>query len=448
MLGILLGLTIIIVLAFLGWSIIWVAPIAAGVVALFGGLDLLTAYTGDYMGGFVGFAKTWFPIFMLGAIFGKLMEVTAMANSIAATISKWLGAKRAILAVVVACSVLTYGGVSLFVVVFAVYPLAVSLFREADISRQLLPGTIALGAFTYTMTAIPGTPQIQNLIPISYFNTNPTAAPAMGIVASLLMAGIGYAWLIYRENALRSKGRVFIEPEVSIQVSIEDEKTPDQREKLENGNSGQAVTQKNPNFWFSMAPLVAVVVALNVSKMAIVNALLIGILLILVLSATRYKTFIKAINEGANGSVTAIVNTSAAVGFGTVVKAVPGFAALSEFLLNIKGTPLISEAISVTALAGATGSASGGMGIALESLGQKYYELAIAQGLNIEHFHRVASIASGGLDTLPHNGAVLTLLAITGMSHRQSYFDIAMVSLVIPTISLIIVIGLASAGIV
>lgn len=447
MLGIFLGLIIIIVLAFLGWSIIWVAPIAAGVVALFGGLDLLTAYTGDYMSGFVGFAKAWFPIFMLGAIFGKLMEVTAMANSIASTISKWLGAKRAILAVVVACSVLTYGGVSLFVVVFAVYPLAVSLFREANISRQLLPGTIALGAFTYTMTAIPGTPQIQNLIPINYFHTSPASAPAMGIVAALLMASIGYTWLIYREKVLHSRGYVFIEPESSSRVKIEDEKALE-KSLGENIETAQEAMSKNPNFWLSMIPLVAVVVALNVSKLSIVNALLVGILLILVLSANRYKTFIKAINEGANGSVIAIVNTSAAVGFGTVVKAVPGFTALSAFLLNIKGTPLISEAISVTALAGATGSASGGMGIALESLGQKYYELAMSQGLNIEHFHRVASIASGGLDTLPHNGAVLTLLVITGMSHRQSYFDIAMVSLVIPTLSLITVIGLASIGIV
>lgn len=452
MLGILLGLTIIIVLAFLGWSIIWVAPIAAGVVALFGGLDLLSAYTGDYMSGFVGFAKTWFPIFMLGAIFGKLMEVTNMANAIAEAISKWLGAKRAILAVVVACSILTYGGVSLFVVVFAVYPLGVSLFRQANISRQLLPGAIALGAFTYTMTAIPGTPQIQNLIPISYFHTSPTAAPTMGIVAALIMAILGYYWLVYREGALRAKGLVFIEPEVKA-VQTEDEESLEKAssDKSSDKNSASAVKaieNRNPNFWFSMLPLVSVVVALNVAKLSIITALLIGIALILLFSISRYKTFIKAINEGASGSVLAIVNTSAAVGFGTVVKAVPGFAVLSDFLLNIKGSPLISEAISVTALAGATGSASGGMGIALESLGQKYYELAMAQGLNIEHFHRVAAIASGGLDTLPHNGAVLTLLVITGMSHKQSYFDIAMVSLVIPTISLIGVITLAEVGLV
>jgi H+/gluconate symporter-like permease len=145
MFGILLGLIVLMALAYLGWSIIWVAPIAAGVVALTGGLDLLDAYTDTYMGGFVGFARDWFPVFMLGAIFGKLMEDTGMAKSVAVALTKLIGTKRAILGVIVACAVLTYGGVSLFVVVFAVYPLALSLFREANISRRLMPAAVALG---------------------------------------------------------------------------------------------------------------------------------------------------------------------------------------------------------------------------------------------------------------------------------------------------------------
>ena len=173
MLGILLGLITLMVLAYLGWSIIWVAPVAAGIVALTGGLNLLDAYTGTYMSGFVDFAQSWFPVFMLGAIFGKLMEDTGMARSVAGALTKLIGTNRAILGVLVASAVLTYGGVSLFVVIFAVYPLALSLFREADISRRLLPPTVALGAFTFTMTALPGTPQIQNLIPIEYFRKAP-----------------------------------------------------------------------------------------------------------------------------------------------------------------------------------------------------------------------------------------------------------------------------------
>ena len=142
----------------------------------------------------------------------------------------------------------------------------------------------------------------------------------------------------------------------------------------------------------------------------------------------------------------AIINTSAAVGFGSVVKAVPGFAILTDMLLGIKGNPLISEAVAVNLLAGATGSASGGMGIALEALGSKYVELAATSGIPLEAFHRVASLSSGGLDTLPHNGAVLTLLAATQMTHKDSYIDIFMVACVIPIISVIAAIILASIG--
>ena len=212
MVGIILGLIILMGLAYIGWSIIWVAPIAAGVVAITGGLDLLDAYTNTYMGGFVDFAKDWFPVFMLGAIFGKFMEVTGMARSVAIAITKAIGAKRAILGVIFSAAVLTYGGVSLFVVVFAIYPLSLSLFKEADISRKLIPGTVALGAFTFTMTALPGTPQIQNLIPIKYFHTSAVAAPVMGGIATLIMAVSGYGYLRWREKVLRRKGEVYTEP--------------------------------------------------------------------------------------------------------------------------------------------------------------------------------------------------------------------------------------------
>lgn len=194
-------------------------------------------------------------------------------------------------------------------------------------------------------------------------------------------------------------------------------------------------------------PLITVLVTLNILKWDIIVSLISGIILILLLNIHKYKSFVQGINSGAIGSVTAIINTSAAVGFGSVVKAVPGFATLTNILLNIKGNPLISEAIAVNLLAGATGSASGGMGIALEALGEKYNELAAQTGISVEAFHKVASLASGGLDTLPHNGAVLTLLTITGMSHKDSYRDIFVVSLVIPIIALAAAIILAAMGI-
>lgn len=430
MLGIFIGLALLMFLAYRGYSIIWVAPLTAGVVALTGGLPLLEAYRETYMSGFVGFTQSWFPVFMLGAIFGHLMEYTGSARSIAEWLTKMLGAKRAILGVIVGCAVLTYGGISLFVVVFAMYPLAVALFREANISRKLIPGAIALGSFTFTMTAIPGTPQIQNLIPMKYYNTSPTAAPVMGIVAALFMFGLGYAYLVWREKKLKEKGEVFTEPKVK-------------KEKKEDAYI------KLPHPLIAILPLLTVILTLNLEKLQwdIVVALIAGIILSMLTNIKLYKGFTTTISGGAVGSITAIINTSAAVGFGTVVRAVPGFTKLTDFVLGIKGSPLISEAVAVNILAGATGSASGGMGIALAALGDKYYQIALDTGISPEAFHRVASLASGGLDTLPHNGAVLTLLAITGMTHKESYIDIFVTSLLLPLLSSIPAIILASFGI-
>ena len=370
MLGIFIGLALLMFLAYRGMSIIWIAPICAMVVALTGGLDLLPAYTDSYMTGFVGFAKSWFPVFMLGAVFGKVMDDSGAAKAVAHAVIKLIGTKFAVLAVVLACAVLTYGGVSLFVVVFAIYPLALALFREANITRKLIPGAIALGSFTFTMTAVPGSPQIQNLIPIQYFGTTPTAAPIMGIVGAIIMLGGGMAWLTYQEKKYKAAGVNYVEPDTK---------------------GAEIDTASLPNPWLSAVPLVLVIATLNFFKLNIIVALLIGIIAAVALNFRRLPELVKTMNAGAAGSVIAIINTSAAVGFGAVVRAVPGFQTLTDFVLGIKGNPLISEAVAVNILAGATGSASGGMGIALAALGEKYVELSVSSGIPLEAFHRIAS---------------------------------------------------------
>ncbi len=433
MLGIIIGLALLMYLAYRGMSIIWIAPICAVIVAVSGGLELLPAYSETYMGGLVGFAKSWFPAFLLGAIFGKVMDESGAARSVAYYITKIIGTKLAIVAVVVACGILTYGGVSLFVVVFAIYPLAVALFREANISRKLIPGAIALGSFTFTMTALPGSPQIQNLIPMPYFGTTPAAAPIMGIAGALVMFGGGILWLSYRQKKLTAAGEVFIELD----------------KKVDEINA-----QSLPNPLLSSIPLILVIVVLNVftkdlpAAQQVIPPLVTGIIAAILLNIKRLPKLVETINLGASGSVLAIINTSAAVGFGAVVRAVPGFETLTNFVLGIPGNPLISEAVAVNILAGATGSASGGMGIALAALGEKYMQLATSTGISPEAFHRIASMSSGGLDTLPHNGAVLTLLAVTAMTHKDSYKDIFMVGTVIPIVAVIVGIILASIGLV
>lgn len=439
--GIFLGLGLLMFLAYKGMSIIWVAPITALIVALTGGLDLVPAYTETYMTGFVGFAKNWFPAFLLGAIFGKIMDESGAAKAVALAVVNLIGKKYAILAVVLSCAVLTYGGVSLFVVVFAIYPLAVALFREANITRNLIPGAIALGSFTFTMTALPGSPQIQNIIPTRYFGTDAGAAPIIGIVGALIMLIGGMAWLIYRENYYNKKNIRFTELNKNVEF----------------------VSTNLPHWGLSLVPLLVVVLSLNAANIlgaenftnmlgrggfVIIEALIFGILTAVAIFWKRIPNIVGTVNAGAQGSIIAIINTSAAVGFGAVVRAVPGFATLTETVLGIGGNPLVSQAVAVNVLAGATGSASGGMGIALDALGATYVELAQSSGISLEAFHRIASISSGGLDTLPHNGAVLTLLAVTSLTHKDSYLDIFVVASLVPIIAVIVGVILGGLGIV
>ena len=428
MLSILIGLVMLMTLAYFNWSILWVAPLAAGVVALLSGLDVFDTYTGPYMEGLVGFVKSWFPIFLLGAVFGKLMEKTGAAKSVAKKVTQLIGKKRAVLGVLIAAAVLTYGGVSLFVVVFAIYPIALELFREANISRKLLVPTFALGAFTFTMTSAPGTPQIQNLIPMEYFGTTPMAAPVIGIVTTLIMAVGGYLWLAYRAKKLSAKGDVFTEP--TNQVPTE-----------------ETTDEKVPNWVLSLLPLLIVVVLLNVVKMEALWSLLIGVLSIMILNVKDYKQFIPSINDGSKGSVMAILNTSAAVGFGAVIAIVPAFEDITSWLLNVFDNPLVAEGLAVQIMAIITGSASGGMGIALGTLGDTFAELSQTTGISPEVFHRIAAVASGA-SIFPNNGALLTLVAVTGLSLRATYKDVFMVAFIIPTIALLVGIMMGAIGLV
>ncbi len=428
LIGIVIGLILLIWLAYKGHSIIWIAPVCAIVVAVLGGVNLLGAYLGDYMKGVADYVMAWFPVFFLGAVYGKIMDVTGSARSLANKLVKLIGSRFALLAVVLPCLLMTYGGISLFVVVFVIYPMGYAIYREADLPRTLLPGAIAFGAFGITMTAIPGTPQIQNIIPTTYYGTTAAAAPVMGLIAALMIGIPGYLYLDSRIRRARKNDLHFVEDPKYQQVEFDESAHPRWH-------------------WLSgMLPLILVVLVLNVlpgvlknagiaelnSTEAIVLALLAGIVCVMLMNLHQIKTLPRAINDGANSSLAAIMNTACAVGFGSVVKMVPGFALLKSAMLNMPGSVLFSEAVAVNVLAGATGSASGGLSIALEALGAQYLEKAAAIGLSPEYLHRIAALASGGLDTMPHNGAVLTLLAVSNCTHKESFWDMFVVAGIIP----------------
>lgn len=426
-LGILVGLALLMLFSMRGWSIFISAPICALLVALTSNMDLLGAYTGTFMEGTAAYIQAWFPTFMLGALFGKIMEDSGAAESLAKVIIKGIGKKRAILALIVSTSVLTYGGISLFVVVFAVYPLSLALFKEANLPKRLIPGCITTGAFSFTAIALPGSPQLQNIIPTRYFGTDPMAAPIMGLICAIVIFSLSVLYMNNRAKGAQLAGEGFVPG-------------PNDRRFLESNDEVKNI----PSPILSILPLITIIVLLNVIKLHIVVSLSAGIVIGLLLFFKYFETLKSTINTGVQNSMLAILNTAFAVGFGAVVKIAPGFAEIIAGLEKLSfGNPLIYEFVAVNALAGVTGSASGGLSIALEVLAQRLLET----GINPAILHRVASLSANGLDSLPHCGAVLTLFAICGLSHKDSYRDVFVCTILITIIGAVLAVILGTIGI-
>ncbi|MFC3441921.1 GntP family permease [Sphingobium rhizovicinum] len=451
-----LSLILLMIAAYRGMSVILMAPLLAMLaVLLTDPAAVPAAFSGLFMEKVASFLKLYFPVFLLGALFGKLVEISGFSRAIVTAVIGVVGASRAIPAIMIVTALLTYGGVSVFVAVFAVYPFAAEMFRRADIPKRLVPATIGLGAITFTMDALPGTPQIQNIIPTSFFGTTTWAAPVLGTIGSVCIAATGLTYLAWRRRVLMAAGEGYGAPETLVNK-------PEQHGEeariapliallplLVVGLGNLLLTLAIPH-WVpaqelmlalpGMAEPVAVKVAQMSALWAVEGALLLGIATILIFAfRTVAQRFAEGSKAAVGGALLAGMNTAVEYGFGAVIAALPGFLVVKEALRAIPN-PLLNEAITVTSLAGITGSASGGLSIALAAMADQFMAAGDAAGIPREVLHRVASMASGGMDSLPHNGAVITLLAVTGLTHRQAYKDIFALTL-IKTLTVFLVIA-------
>ncbi|NWN87538.1 MAG: GntP family permease [Micrococcaceae bacterium] len=509
LIGIFVSLALLITLAYRGVSIIIAAPIAALVAMITSGMPLLATYTDIFMPAMAGFVGSYFPIFLTGAIFGALMLFSGYATDLANTITRWLGPARAVFATVLTSALMTYGGISVFVAVFVMFPLARELFRVADIPRRLIPATIALGILTFTMTAIPGAPQVQNIIPGQFFQTSTFAAPALGIVGGTLVFLVGMFWLEFRKKQLMRAGESFNDittletkygrgadlgltadnapnghsnSEASSEATATTTATSavkapvTTRKEIDYGDEDlpvAATTTQAPlaptNHFFPFIPLLLVfIVNFSATQLvlpnldwsvleddafggitlsdrsatwAVILALLAAIISIVLLNIRRAKELWQAFVDGTKNSLQPIFNTASEVGYGAVIASLAAFTIVRDGIFGISSNALVTSAVSTSVISGVTGSASGGMTIALNAFGEDLRNMAVDQGISMEVMHRITSMASGGLDSMPHNGAVITLLMVCGLSHRESYKDVFMITLVIPALVTAALIG-------
>lgn len=438
----LLALGLLMLAAYRGYSVILFAPLVAlGAVLLTQPAAVAPVFSDIFMDKLVGFVKLYFPVFLLGAVFGKLIEFSGFSRSIVSAVTRLMGQNKAMPVIILVCALLTYGGVSLFVVVFAVYPFAAEMFRQSQIPKRLMPATIALGAFTFTMDALPGSPQIQNIIPTTFYGTTSWAAPWLGVLGSAFVAIGGWLYLeaMRRKAQRRGEGygsELVNEPETPADLNLPHPVIallPLIIVGVANLLFTWLIPQAYGSHFLIDLPGLKAPMESDVKKMvaiwAVMAALLCGIITIFLFAGRSLKGKLADGSKVAvGGAMLAALNTASEYGFGGVIAALPGFVQVADALKAIPN-PLLNQAITINILSGSTGSSSGGMSIALAAMAERFVESAHAAGIPLEVMHRVASMAAGGMDTLPHNGAIITLLAVTGLTHRQAYKPILGITL-------------------
>ncbi len=432
--------------AYRGWSIILIAPFFAVLAAILSELGILPVYSELYMTRLAEYTKTYYPVFLFGAVFARLMEKGGLASAIAGKIMEVLGEQRAILAVLLGCAALTYGGLSVFVVAFVMYPFGAELFRKADIPKKLLPATLWMGIFSFAMVALPGTPQIQNIIPSSYFGTSTWAGAGIGIFATILFFAAAFLWLSFRKNRLQAAGEGYGE-HLEGGTQRRERNLPHWTQALI--PLGMVIViniiLSNPFHWVwgfhwdenslqAFVPFKLSLLAGSVGKIQAIWSISVALIISSIAAAyigrkrfmRKKENFLQTINFGAASSCAAVLNVASGFAFGSVLVILPGFLPIREILLGIADSagPLVSAVVTTNIMCGITGSASGGLTIALSMLGDTWAQMAAAQGISADALHRIVSIASVGIDPVPHCGALVTLLAICGLTHKDSYFDI------------------------
>lgn len=418
--GLLASIIFLIVFAYKGMNALPLALISTLIVIVTNGMSVWDSLT-IYMGGYAGFLQSYFLIFVAAGLYAKLMDITGSAIAIGYKFIDWFGTKMAIPVVIIITCVLSYGGVNAFVIIFAMAPIVYTLFKSADYARRLIPGVIGVGACTLTMTSLPGTPTIQNIIPTEYLGTTMTAAPVLSIIASALLLVLGTVYMQYKGKKCKLAGEHFSFPAGTDQSMYNLE-----RENL-------------PKAWAAFLPMIVIIVmiiglqniitnssALTVLSMVIASGILVALNFKKVIEAGTFKV----LNEGLGSAITAIASPCAIVGFGTLVKATPAFEHIVNAVLNMQLNPYFTAIFGTAIISGITGSASGGLTLTLQALS----ETLLSAGVNPDILHRLMSLASGSLDSLPHSSALFLMMSYNGLTHKEAYGSVFVTTVLIPAI--------------
>lgn len=432
--GLICAVVAVIFLIWKNWHMAVVSLIGALIVIAFNGMNPVSAITEHFMTGMSGFAGSWFLLFLLGSVFGKVMGESGASAGIANSLLKLLGDKSAVLVVMITGLVLSYGGIGTFIIAFSVYPIAVALFQKADIPKKLIVATIMVCPVTVCMAMLPGSPSTQNLLPTTYFGTTAYAGAKIGIICSVLMFLGAYLYLNWQIKAAKANGEHFV---ASPGENIMDLQTAEQG--------------KTPDIWKCYAPIAVLLVSMfgfqKLTAMPSTYAVACAMTLAILLGCVLYKDRLniqEAINDGASGGLGALIATSSIMGFGSVVSASPAYGIVTNALVNMNIGPLATALISINVIAAITGSSAGGLNIFLSSMGG----YLASSGLNTAMLHRVVCIASSGFDAMPHASGMVVCNQIAKTSQKDTYKHVFITCAIMPFCCAILACIIGTMGIV
>lgn len=432
--GLILAVICVIFLIWKNWHMAIVSLIGALIVIAFNGMDPVKTLTENFMTGMSGFAGNWFLLFMLGAIFGKVMGDSGASVGIANHLLKKLGDKSVVLVVMLTGLVLSYGGIGTFIIAFSVYPIAVALFQRADIPKKLIVATIMVCPVTVCMAMLPGSPSTQNLLPTTYFHTTAYAGSVIGIICSAVMFVSAYLYLNWQIARSRKKGEHFVPSEGENIMDL--------------AEAGQG---KTPAVGECYAPIIVLLVAMfglqKLTNMPANYAVSCAMTLAILLGCGLYRDKLniqQAVNGGAVGGLGALIATSAIMGFGSTVSASPAYGIVTKALLNLDMGPLGTALIAINVIAAITGSSAGGLNIFLSSMG----EYLVSTGLDLSMLHRVVCIASSGFDAMPHASGMVVCNQIARTSQRDTYIHVFITCALMPFCCAILACILGTMGII
>ena len=432
--GIVAGLVFFVIAAMKGWNVLIPSIVTAIIIALTNGMDIAAAMVGgesSYVTGLAGFVQKNLLIFMGGAIMGEFMDKSGAAKSIANTVMGKVGSKSpylVLLGIAAVGAVLTYAGISMFVAMFALIPLARPLFKECNIPWHLFCAAWTLGACSFTMAMIPGVPAIAWINAANGCGVSLTAAPIMGIVGSIVAIAVSCVYIKFALKRAQAKGEVY--------EASEDEGTT-------------ADDKAVPNVIVALLPLVLLIGIIIVgSQLKVANVVYIAMIVAVVASMILFNKHISSqrdvLGNGAKAALGPALFTSAAVGVGTVAAASVGFTVIYEAIFNMPGGTYVSAATMAAVLGGVMGSGSGAVGI----IAGNFLDPYLATGVDPAALAKVIATSATIGGALPNSGAMFGMLAAMGLSHKNSYKHIAAISIGAGLCALIVMIVMANVGIV